>query len=204
MKVMKNKPSLARYTFIHTGRSRHSATQRPAPNRDNLQHHLNRVAPQRRLPPRQTQLQVAFKTHEVIHLGEPHRDSAPAYMRTTEAPQEDHRLRRAPSSAAKARLCVLLAAKSLKAGGTRRRFFSCGICGSGSSPRLAATPHPHRDKPHRCGICSRSFSKGHLPEAAPLSAGSPEGRQLMMRPHTARPQEAAPASQDVPVSHLQQ
>ncbi|XP_077364436.1 zinc finger Y-chromosomal protein 1-like [Festucalex cinctus] len=165
--VMKNKSSLARHSFIHTGQKPfacHLCDLR-FNRRDNLRHHLSRLHPggvARRQRQRLVQTWLcdvcgktfrcrsALKTHEVIHLGvKPHRCDlcSKAYMRTNDL--EHHKLTVHGD------------------GGTRRRHSGsllCHFCGKEMKFRSQLATHllTHSDeRPHLCDICGRKFCRGY-------------------------------------------
>lgn len=164
-KVMKNKSSLARHSFIHTGKKPFACNlcELRFNRRDNLQHHLNRLHPngvaklekQREV---QTWLcavcgktfscRSRLKTHEVIHSGvKPHRcDLCPkAYMRVNDL--EHHK-------------------KMVHVdGGTepqRPSSLLCDLCGKEFKCRSQLAIHfqTHTgERPHLCDICGRKFAR---------------------------------------------
>uniref|UniRef100_A0A3Q3MJ17 C2H2-type domain-containing protein n=1 Tax=Mastacembelus armatus TaxID=205130 RepID=A0A3Q3MJ17_9TELE len=164
-KVMKNKSSLARHSFIHTGRKPfacHLCDLR-FNRRDNLQHHLSRLHPggvARRERQRETQAWLCaacgktfscrsrLRTHEVIHSGvKPHRcDLCPkAYMRTNDL--EHHR-------------------KVVHADGTTQprppSSLLCDFCGKEFKCRSQLSLHCQThtgERPHLCDICGRKFGR---------------------------------------------
>ncbi|XP_049605333.1 zinc finger protein 497 [Syngnathus scovelli] len=167
--VMKNKSSLARHSFIHTGKKPfacHLCDLR-FNRRDNLSHHLSRLHPggvarREKRRPVQTWLcdvcgktfrcRSALKTHEVIHLGvKPHRcDLCPkSYMRTNDL--QHHKL-------------TVHQDGEGDGSGTRRRSGSllCHFCGKELKFRsqLAAHLQTHTDeRPHLCDVCGRKFCR---------------------------------------------
>ncbi|KAE8279586.1 AT-rich binding protein [Larimichthys crocea] len=164
-KVMKNKSSLARHSFIHTGKKPfacHLCDLR-FNRRDNLQHHLSRLHPNgvTKLE-RQREVQAwlcavcgktfscrsRLKTHEVIHSGmKPHRcDLCPkAYMRTNDL--EHH----------KKIVHVDGAAEPQRSGS-----LLCDFCGKEFKCKSQLTVHfqTHTgERPHLCDICGRKFGR---------------------------------------------
>ncbi|XP_040922273.1 zinc finger protein 436-like [Toxotes jaculatrix] len=164
-KVMKNKSSLARHSFIHTGKKPfacHLCDLR-FNRRDNLQHHLNRLHPNgvaKLEKQREVQAWLCaacgktfscrsrLKTHEVIHSGvKPHRcDLCPkAYMRTNDL--EHHKKTvHVEGSAEPQRPSSLL----------------CDFCGKEFKCRSQLAIHfqTHTgERPHLCDICGRKFGR---------------------------------------------
>ncbi|XP_047423814.1 zinc finger protein 596-like [Mugil cephalus] len=164
-KVMKNRTSLARHSFIHTGKkpfSCHLCDMR-FNRRDNLQHHLSRLHPlgvaklekRRRLQAwlcsvcgKTFNCRSRLKTHEMIHTGvKPHRcDLCPkAYMRSNDL--EHHK-------------------KTVHAEGAHRpqppSSLLCHFCGKEFKGRSQLAVHfqSHTgERPHLCDICGRKFSR---------------------------------------------
>ncbi|XP_061821310.1 zinc finger Y-chromosomal protein 1-like [Nerophis lumbriciformis] len=163
--VMKNKSSLIRHSFIHTGEKPFAChlCELRFNRRDNLRHHLSHVHPggvarRERRRPKQTWLcdacgktfrcRSALKTHEVIHLGvKPHHCNLcpKAYMRTIDL--EHHK-------------------KTVhEDGGERTRSAGsllCDFCGKEFKFRsqLAAHLLTHTDeRPHLCEVCGRKFCR---------------------------------------------
>ncbi|XP_071340347.1 zinc finger protein ZFP2-like [Trachinotus anak] len=164
-KVMKNKSSLARHSFIHTGKKPfacHLCDLR-FNRRDNLQHHLSRLHPDgvAKLE-RQREAQAwlcavcgktfscrsRLKTHEVIHSGvKPHRcDLCPkAYMRTNDL-EHHKRIVHVEGAAEPPRPSSLL----------------CDLCGKEFRCRSQLAVHfqTHTgERPHLCDICGRKFGR---------------------------------------------
>ncbi|XP_051909965.1 zinc finger protein 436-like [Hippocampus zosterae] len=179
--VMKNKSSLARHSFIHTGQKPFACPlcDLRFNRRDNLRHHLGRLHPggvarREKRRPVQTWLchvcgktfrcRSALKTHEVIHLGvKPHRcDLCPkAYMRTNDL---EHHKQTVHGDG----------------GGPRRRSGSllCHFCGKELKFRsqLAAHLQTHTDeRPHLCDVCGRKFCRGYQLERHKLLAHGEDG-----------------------------
>lgn len=164
-KVMKNKSSLARHSFIHTGKKPFAChlCDLHFNRRDNLQHHLSRLHPEgvAKLE-RQRQVQAwlcavcgktfscrsRLKTHEVIHSGvKPHRcDLCPkAYMRTNDL-EHHKRMVHADGAAPPPRPSSLL----------------CDFCGKEFKCRSQLAIHfqTHTgERPHLCDICGRKFGR---------------------------------------------
>ncbi|XP_041817537.1 zinc finger protein 708-like [Chelmon rostratus] len=164
-KVMKNKSSLARHSFIHTGKKPfacHLCDLR-FNRRDNLQHHLNRLHPNgvaKLEKQREVQAWLCavcgktfscrsrLKTHEVIHSGvKPHRcDLCPkAYMRTNDL--EHHK-------------------KIVHINGATEppptSSLLCDFCGKEFKCRSQLAIHfqTHTgERPHLCDICGRKFGR---------------------------------------------
>lgn len=163
-KVMKNKSSLARHSFIHTGKKPFGChlCELRFNRRDNLQHHLSRLHPDGvvKLPrPRKVQTWLcevcgktfrcrsALKTHEIIHLGvKPHRCPlcSKAYMRLNDL--EHHK-------------------KIVHAGGAapqRSGSLLCDFCGKEFKFRSQLAVHfqTHTgERPHLCDVCGRKFCR---------------------------------------------
>ncbi|XP_021168972.2 zinc finger protein 436 isoform X2 [Fundulus heteroclitus] len=164
-KVMKSKSSLARHSFIHTGKkpfSCHLCDLR-FNRRDNLQHHLSRLHPggaarrqKQRLAPawlcavcgKTFSCRSRLKTHEVIHSGvKPFRcDLCPkAYMRSNDL--EHHRKVVHVSGAARP---------------PRPASLLCHLCGKEFRCRsqLAVHLQTHTgERPHLCDVCGRKFGR---------------------------------------------
>lgn len=164
-KVMKNKSSLARHSFIHTGRKPFAChlCELRFNRRDNLQHHLSRLHPQgaarrEKRPPAPAWLcavcgktfgcRSRLKTHEAVHSGvKPHRcDLCPkAYMRANDL--EHHRKAVHASGAARPR---------------RPASLLCDLCGKEFKCRSQLAVHfqTHTgERPHLCDICGRKFAR---------------------------------------------
>ncbi|MEQ2231033.1 hypothetical protein ILYODFUR_035217 [Ilyodon furcidens] len=164
-KVMKNKSSLARHSFIHTGKKPFAChlCELRFNRRDNLQHHLSRLHPdgmarrdKRQLAPawlcavcgKTFSCRSRLKTHEVIHSGvKPYQcDLCPkAYMRTNDL--EHHR-------------------KVVHVAGTaepqRPASLLCDLCGKEFKCRSQLAVHfqTHTgERPHLCDICGRKFAR---------------------------------------------
>ncbi|KAM6900449.1 zinc finger X-chromosomal protein-like [Xenentodon cancila] len=166
-KVMKNKSSLARHSFIHTGKKPfacHLCNLR-FNRRDNLQHHLNRLHPNgvaKLEKQREVQAWLCavcgktfscrsrLKTHEVIHSGiKPHRcDLCPkAYMRTNDL--EHHKKVVHVDGGGAAEL-------------QRPSSLLCDFCGKEfkCKSQLAIHFQTHTgERPHLCDICGRKFGR---------------------------------------------
>ncbi|XP_053717176.1 zinc finger protein 83-like [Synchiropus splendidus] len=163
-KVMKNKSSLARHSFIHTGRKPYGChlCQLRFNRRDNLQHHLARLHPNgvaRLQKQRQVQTWLCevcgktfncrsrLKTHEVIHSGvKPHHcDLCPkAYMRLNDL---EHHKRTAHLDGGRPQ-----ASGSLL----------CDFCGKEFKCRSQLQIHLQThtgERPHLCDICGRKFGR---------------------------------------------
>ncbi|KAM6971551.1 zinc finger Y-chromosomal protein 1-like, partial [Tautogolabrus adspersus] len=164
-KVMKNKSSLARHSFIHTGKKPfacHLCNMR-FNRRDNLQHHLSRLHPNgvtKLEKQRDVQAWLCaicgktfncrsrLKTHEVIHSGiKPHRcDLCPkTYMRTNDL-EHHKKIVHVEGGAEAQRPCSLL----------------CDLCGKEfkCKSQLAVHFQTHTgERPHLCDICGRKFSR---------------------------------------------
>ncbi|KAM4718697.1 zinc finger Y-chromosomal protein 1-like isoform 1-T2 [Anableps anableps] len=164
-KVMKNKSSLARHSFIHTGKKPFAChlCELRFNRRDNLQHHLSRLHPdgavrrqKRPLPPawlcavcgKTFSCRSRLKTHEVIHSGvKPYRcDLCPkAYMRANDL--EHHRKVVHVSGAAEPQ---------------RPASLLCDLCGKEFKCRSQLAVHfqTHTgERPHLCDICGRKFAR---------------------------------------------
>ncbi|XP_069033687.1 zinc finger protein 497-like isoform X1 [Embiotoca jacksoni] len=164
-KVMKNKSSLARHSFIHTGKKPFGChlCELRFNRRDNLRHHLSRLHPDGVAKLRKQRPLAAWlcavcgktfscrsrlKTHEVIHSGvKPHRcDLCPkAYMRTNDL--EHHR-------------------RSVHADGAadppRPSSLLCDFCGKEFKCRSQLAVHYQihtGERPHLCDICGRKFGR---------------------------------------------
>lgn len=164
-KVMKNKSSLARHSFIHTGKKPfacHLCDLR-FNRRDNLQHHLSRLHPngvaklekQRHMQPwlcaicgKTFSCRSRLKTHEVIHSGvKPHGcDLCPkAYMRTNDL---EHHKKMVHSNGS--------------ADSPQPSSLLCDFCGKEFKCRsqLAVHLQTHTgERPHLCDICGRKFAR---------------------------------------------
>ncbi|KAF3703944.1 Zinc finger protein 708 [Channa argus] len=164
-KVMKNKSSLARHSFIHTGKKPFAChlCELRFNRRDNLQHHLNRLHPNgvaKLEKQREVQAWLCatcgktfncrsrLKTHEVIHSGvKPHRcDLCPkAYMRTNDL--EHHKKIAHVKGAVESQQSSSLL---------------CDFCGKEFKCRsqLAIHYQTHTgERPHLCDICGRKFGR---------------------------------------------
>lgn len=166
-KVMKNKSSMARHSFIHTGKKPYAChlCDMHFNRRDNLQHHLNRLHPngvaklekQREVRAwlcavcgKTFSCRSRLKTHEVIHSGvKPHRCDlcSKAYMRTNDL--EHH----------KKIVHVNGAAEPQRSGSSS---LLCDFCGKEFKCRSQLTVHfqTHTgERPHLCDICGRKFGR---------------------------------------------
>ncbi|KAM4534438.1 uncharacterized protein PAE49_022647 [Odontesthes bonariensis] len=164
-KVMKNKSSLARHSFIHTGKKPFAChlCELRFNRRDNLQHHLSRLHPggvarleKRRVAPawlcavcgKTFSCRSRLKTHEVIHSGvKPHRcELCPkAYMRTNDL-EHHRRVVHVDGAAEPPRPPSLL----------------CDLCGKEFKCRSQLAIHfqTHTgERPHLCDICGRKFAR---------------------------------------------
>uniref|UniRef100_A0A3Q3FUF0 C2H2-type domain-containing protein n=2 Tax=Kryptolebias marmoratus TaxID=37003 RepID=A0A3Q3FUF0_KRYMA len=162
---MKNKSSLARHSFIHTGKKPFSChlCELRFNRRDNLQHHLTHVHPdgatkrekQRAAPAwlcavcgKTFSCRSRLKTHEVIHSGEkPHRcDLCPkAYMRVNDL--EHHKK---------------VAHQSGAANPQQPASLLCDLCGKEFKCRSQLVIHFQMhtgERPHLCDICGRKFAR---------------------------------------------
>ncbi|KAM9826840.1 zinc finger Y-chromosomal protein-like [Neosynchiropus ocellatus] len=163
-KVMKNKSSLARHSFIHTGRKPYGChlCELRFNRRDNLQHHLARLHPNgvaRLEKQREVQTWLCevcgktfncrsrLKTHEAIHSGvKPHRcDLCPkAYMRVNDL--EHHK-----------RTAHLEGSQPPRSGS-----LLCDFCGREFRCRSQLQIHLQThtgERPHLCDICGRKFGR---------------------------------------------
>lgn len=163
-KVMKNKSSLARHSFIHTGKKPYAChlCELRFNRRDNLQHHLNRLHPNGVAKLEKQREETAWlcavcgktfscrsrlKTHEVIHSGvKPYRcDLCPkAYMRTNDL--EHHKK------------IVHVDGGELQRSGS----LLCDLCGKEFRCRSQLAVHfqTHTgERPHLCDICGRKFGR---------------------------------------------
>lgn len=164
-KVMKNKSSLARHSFIHTGKKPfacHLCDLR-FNRRDNLQHHLNRLHPNgiaKLEKQREVQAWLCavcgktfncksrLKTHEVIHSGvKPHRCNLcpKAYMRTNDL-EHHKKIAHVEGAAEPQRPSLLL----------------CDFCGKEFKCRSQLAIHYQihtGERPHLCDICGRKFGR---------------------------------------------
>ncbi|KAM9839817.1 zinc finger Y-chromosomal protein 1-like [Aulostomus maculatus] len=166
-KVMKNKSSLARHSFIHTGKKPYAChlCELRFNRRDNLQHHLNRLHPNgvaKLEKPRKVhtwlcevcgktfRCRSALKTHEVIHLGvKPHScDLCPkAYMRINDL--EHHKK-------------IVHVDNGEAAAAQRSGSLLCDFCGKEFKFRSQLAVHfqTHTgERPHLCDICGRKFCR---------------------------------------------
>uniref|UniRef100_A0A7N6AW52 C2H2-type domain-containing protein n=1 Tax=Anabas testudineus TaxID=64144 RepID=A0A7N6AW52_ANATE len=192
---MKNKSSLARHSFIHTGKKPfacHLCDLR-FNRRDNLQHHLNRLHPNgitKLEKQREVQAWLCavcgktfncrsrLKTHEVIHSGvKPHRcDLCPKFKCRSQLA-----IHYQTHTGERPHLCDICGRKFGRQYQLKRHKilvhanrvngeeslpldapFTCSVCGKRlkSEALLAAHSRIHSgDKPHRCGICLRSFQR---------------------------------------------
>lgn len=164
-KVMKNKSSLARHSFIHTGKKPFAChlCELRFNRRDNLQHHLNRLHPngvaklekQREVTAwlcavcgKTFSCRSRLKTHEVIHSGvKPHRcDLCPkAYMRTNDL-EHHKKIAHVDGAAEPHQPSSLL----------------CDFCGKEFKCRSQLAVHfqTHTgERPHLCDICGRKFGR---------------------------------------------
>ncbi|XP_054479132.1 zinc finger protein 497-like [Anoplopoma fimbria] len=164
-KVMKNKSSLARHSFIHTGKKPYAChlCELRFNRRDNLQHHLSRLHPNgvaKLEKQRQVQAWLCavcgktfscrsrLKTHEVIHSGvKPHCcDLCPkAYMRTNDL-EHHKKIAHADGAADSQPPSSLL----------------CDLCGKEFKCRSQLAVHfqTHTgERPHLCDVCGRKFGR---------------------------------------------
>ncbi|XP_016887286.1 zinc finger protein 708-like isoform X2 [Cynoglossus semilaevis] len=165
-KVMKNKSSLARHSFIHTGKKPfacHLCDLR-FNRRDNLQHHLSKLHPNgvaRLEKQRAVQAWLCavcgktfscrsrLKAHEIIHSGvKPYRCDlcSKAYMRTNDL--EHHKKIVHVEGGKEPRPSLLL----------------CDFCGKEFKCRSQLHLHLQThtgERPHLCDICGRKFARPH-------------------------------------------
>ncbi|KAF7656616.1 hypothetical protein LDENG_00038980 [Lucifuga dentata] len=167
-KVMRCKSSLARHSFIHTGKKPYGChlCQMRFNRRDNLQHHLSRLHPNGVIKLEKCRADVQMwlcevcgktfncrsrlRTHEVIHSGlKPYRcDLCPkAYMRTNDL--EHHK-----------KIVHIVGTDEFP----KPSSLLCDFCGKEfkCKSQLAIHFQTHTgERPHLCDICGRKFGRSY-------------------------------------------